>query len=917
MDEAARRIQDLEAEVARLRSEREAGGAIIGTLGISRNSTSHQRADTELRVSEAKLRMVFDHAVDGILLGSPEGLVIDANTAVCDLVGRSRAELLGLHISRIFAPESLAATPLRFDLLRAGQRVVSERDLLRLDGSRVPIEMHTKMMPDGTYQTIVRDISDRREAEASYRGLFDSVMEAVYLLGRDGCFLDVNRGAEEMYQRPKAFFIGKSPEALAAPGRNDLRHVKGLLERAFAGEPQCFEFWGVRADGEVFPKEVRVYKGTYFKQDVVIALSQDISQRKRAEQALQASERHYRELLEGLQEGFAFTDTEERFVFANPAASAIFGTPEGLAGHPLRDFLAPEVFEEVLRKTEARKQGLNGQYELPIRRPDGEARVIALSVSPWQDEKGHYLGSRGLFQDVTERRLAENALRESRERYLDLFNNTTDAIFWFRIESDGSLVTESLNPTLEAWLGRTTSQVAGQPIHTVFPRTLADRLEQQCRSCMEAGHPLRYENVVGEGLSPRTFETLLVPIRDGQGRVARLVGFAQDITQHKEAEEAIRQAQKLESLGVLAGGIAHDFNNLLTAMLGNLNLAQLKLPEGSPALAPLGSVERAVLKAAELTQQMLAYSGKGRFVVKAHDLNQVVLEMTHLLKVSISKKVAFRYDLAKELPPIEADAAQLQQVVMNLVTNASEAIGDQEGTIGIATRQVVLDAASLQSAFAGQNLQPGAYVVLEISDNGCGIRPEIKGRIFDPFFSTKQSGRGLGLSAMQGILRGHRAGIQITSAPGRGSTFTLLFPVGNVPSPAASVPIPDRGPRPLRGRILLVDDEPEVRAATADMLEALGLQVVTAVDGLDALERFQAERGSIDLVLLDLTMPRMDGREAFRELRKLRGDLPVILFSGYSEHESLRETLAQGFAGFLPKPFLMADLRNAIQQVQG
>jgi len=399
---------------------RDGQGAIIGTFGISRNITNHKKADTELRVSEAKHRMVFDHAVDGILMGSPEGLIIDANAAACDLVDLPRQELLGLHISQVFAPESLAAMPLRFDLLRAGQRVVSERELLRHDGSRAPVEMHTKMMPDGSFQAIVRDVSERREAEASYRGLFDSVMEAVYLLGRDGRFLDVNRGAQEMYQRPRDFFIGRTPEVLSAPGFNDLGRVHELIERAFAGEPQCFEFWGVRANGEIFPKEVRVYMGTYFRQDVVIALSQDISQRKRAEQALQASERHYRELLEGLQEGFAFTDTEERFVFANPAASAIFGTPEGLAGHHLREFLDPEVFAEVLRKTEARRQGVNGQYELPIRRPDAEARIIALSVNPWLDEAGTYLGSRGLFQDVTERKRAEQALRESETNFRSL-----------------------------------------------------------------------------------------------------------------------------------------------------------------------------------------------------------------------------------------------------------------------------------------------------------------------------------------------------------------------------------------------------------------------------------------------------------------------------------------------------------------
>jgi two-component system, cell cycle sensor histidine kinase and response regulator CckA len=1020
---------------------KDGAGSIIGTFGISRNITIRKQAEIALRIHEEKLRMVFDHAVDGILLGSPEGLIIEANSNACIMTGWPKEELLGQHISRIFSEGSLAKVPLRFDLLKAGHRVVSERALLRGDGSLLPIEMHTKMMPDGTYQAIVRDISARTEAEASYRGLFESVQEAIYILDRQGRFMDVNRGAVEMYGRPKDFFLGETPAVLSAPGRNDLEQVGRLIQQAFSGEPQHFEFWGIRANGQVFPKDIRVYNGTYFGKDVVIALAQDITERKNAEKALQTSEQHFRELLDRLHEGFAFTDRDEQFVFANPAASAIFGIPEGLTGHNLRDFLEPEAFQKVLRQTEIRRRGEKSQYELPIRQPNGETRTIALSVSPWLSEAGEYLGSTGLFQDiterkqaedalresetnfrnlldklgegfaivdaeerwtftnpaaarifgvepgqlvghsmrefvdegtfqeilrqtarrrcgesssydipirrpdgeqrylslsaspylgengeylgadglfldVTERRAAEQALRESQERYQELYRNTTDAIFWIRVEADGAFVIEDFNPAEEARLGKTSRELAGLALHAVMPKALADAVEVNFRRCVAAGHPIRYEEVVEFSSGSRTFQTLLVPIRDGGGRITRIVGFSQDITQSKQAEAALRQAQKLESLGVLAGGIAHDFNNLLTAMLGNLNLAQMKSSPESPARPYLENVERTVLKAAELTKQMLAYSGKGRFVVKPHNLNQVVQEMTHLLNVSISKKVLIRYDLARELPSIEADAAQIQQVVMNLVTNASEAIGDREGVISIATRLQSLDEDALQSLCTDQNLTPGCFAILEISDTGSGILPGIMGKIFDPFFSTKQSGRGLGLSAMQGILRGHHAGIWITSEPGKGSTFTLFFPAAQgttAGTEAASAEYPESL---FKGRILLVDDEPEVRNSTAAMLEALGLQVITAVDGQDALDRFKAERPNIDLILLDLTMPRMDGREAFRKLRGIQADIPVILYSGYSEHESLRETLAQGFAGFLQKPFQMTDLRQAIQQVR-
>jgi PAS domain S-box-containing protein len=1026
---------------------RDAEGAIVGTFGISRNITERKRAEEALRLSEERFRLLFDHAVDGILMGSSEGVIIGANDAACALTGWPKAELLGLHITRLFEEKTLITVPLRFDLLKAGQRVISERELIRRDGSAIRIEMHTKMMPDGTYQAIFRNLTERQrqqealcQSEESYRGLFNSVQEAIYIQDREGRFVDVNQGAVEMYGHPREYYLGKTPEIVSAPGMNDLEHLGGVLQRAFAGEPQCFEFWGIRANGEVFPKEVRVYKGMYFGRDVVIALAQDISERKRAEKALKDSERHYRELLDRLEEGFAFADTQETIVFANPAASEIFGVHEGLTGHNLREFLDEDAWALMVQQTARRRLGERGHYELPIHRPDGQRRVLSLGVSPWIGDDGKYLGSTGifidvteqkearealersernfrqlveklgegfcfvdveerftyanaaagrifgigpeglaghsirefvdddtfvrirvqtaqrkqgttstyeiqirrpsgeertlsltaspfltetgeflgadgLFMDITERKQAELALRESEERYRELFNNSTDAIFWLLVEPDGAFRVEAINPAEEALLNMSQTAICGHTLSEILPPEMAEPVIANFHRCLEVGAPIRYEERVDFPAGSKVFMTQLVPIRNPQGRIYRIVGFSQDITQAKQAEEALRQAQKLESLGVLAGGIAHDFNNLLTAILGNLNLAQIKSAPESPAQPYLENVERTVLKAAELTKQMLAYSGRGRFVVKPHDLNQVVQEMTHLLNVSISKKALLRYDLAPELPPIEADAAQIQQVVMNLVTNASEAIGDRDGVIAVATRLLGIEESMLHTVFLGQALKPGPHVVLEVSDTGSGIPPEILERIFDPFFTTKQSGRGLGLSAMQGILRGHHAGIRIQSEPGRGTTFTLYFPISAMTAAPADTAVIPTGNLRFRGRVLLVDDEVEVRASTEGMLEMLGFEVATAADGQEGLERFESPGSNFDLVLLDLTMPRMDGREAFRQLRRIRPNLPVILSSGYSEHESLQETLSQGFAGFLQKPFLLADLRRLIQQV--
>ncbi len=379
-------------------------------------------------------------------------------------------------------------------------------------------------------------------------------------------------------------------------------------------------------------------------------------------------------------------------------------------------------------------------------------------------------------------------------------------------------------------------------------------------------------------------------------------------------ERQMQHAQKLESLGVLAGGIAHDFNNLLTAMLGHLNVAQMKLAPESPAHPHLESLERVVHRAADLTRQMLAYSGKGRFVVRPYDLNHVVREVTHLLEVSIPKKIALRFDLAPSLPPVEADAAQIQQVIMNLVTNAADAIGDREGTIRLTTGTLQLDRTYLDQVFQGQNLRPGPYVTMEVSDSGCGMPPEVLERIFEPFFTTKVAGRGLGLSATIGILKGHRAGMRIYSEPGHGTTFKLLFPTSEAKQAeeAAQVAAPVLA---RKATILLVDDEEMIRDAASVVLESLGLTVVIAEDGLQAVEAVQHSDVKIDLVLMDLTMPRMDGREAFHAIRRIYPNMPVILSSGYNEQESVQSFMGRGLAAFLQKPYTLRALERTVLEV--
>jgi signal transduction histidine kinase/CheY-like chemotaxis protein len=414
--------------------------------------------------------------------------------------------------------------------------------------------------------------------------------------------------------------------------------------------------------------------------------------------------------------------------------------------------------------------------------------------------------------------------------------------------------------------------------------------------------------------------------QSGQDRAAELArqsdGARRANAERLELERRLLHAQKLESLGILAGGIAHDFNNLLQAMLGNLDLAVLDLVPGSEALE---SVERAAVaakRASDLTRQLLAYSGKGRFVVRPLDLSAMVRECAHLLRASVPHTCGIQLQLADGLPAVEVDAGQAQQVVMNLITNAADAIGPGPGTITVTTaRREGGPGALAGSRIAG--VEPTeAYVAVEVADTGCGMEPATVERMFDPFFSTKGVGRGLGMSALLGIVRGHGGALFVDSAPGRGTTVRALFPVqrarASPPAPAAEPPdaAPTGArPAPAVGAVLVVDDEDLVRRACVGMVRSLKRTVLAAAGGLEAVELLQAHRGEIRVAVVDLSMPGMDGLATLDALLAVDPTLRVILSSGFDEQALLGREGASRVAGFIQKPYTLAALQAALARV--
>ena len=505
-------------------------------------------------------------------------------------------------------------------------------------------------------------------------------------------------------------------------------------------------------------------------------------------------------------------------------------------------------------------------------------------------------------------------LREDERRLRDMSEKATDAEAAMRdiLESitDGFISLDRhfeicyVNSACERIFGRSKNDLHGKNFWAEFPDDDLPEVRARYKQVVSTKLPLTFE-IFSEKRKTWWEESIYPAKADG------LSVYLRDVTERKRMEERSRHTQKLESLGVLAGGIAHDFNNLLTAILGGASLLQEELPPDSPVAGHVKIVMNASECAAQLTRQMLAYSGRGRFVVEHLELSNQVREITQLLEASISRDVELVLNLESPGAFVEADAGQIQQLVMNLVINGAEAIEDGPGTVVVSTRVEELDSEYVRDNMAGDSILPGRYVLLEVHDTGKGMDDQTLLRIFDPFFTTKFTGRGLGLAAVIGIVRGHRGAIKVYSHPGQGTTFKVYFPVA-VDQAHAPISVTKAGS--LRGTetVLIVDDEESVQRLARVALEKYGYRVLEARNGREAVELYEREHAFISLVLLDMTMPVMSGEETLRRLKDIRSDVLVIVSSGYNEIEALRR-FGQGVLGFLQKPYRANTLAEKIR----
>lgn len=773
-----------------------------------------------------------------------------------------------------------------------------------------------------------RNLQMRAALEASeqrFRGIFDQTFQFIGLISTSGRMIEANRTALEFAGLRPQDVIGKpfweTPWWSHSPALQD--RLKEAIRDAAHGQTVRFEATHPAADGKVVYvdfslKPVRNERGEV---TMLIPEGRDITERKSIEQSLRESEERFRALVEHGFEGINIVDRNCSLIYAGPGNRSVLGySAEEVRGRNTFETIHPEdlagaqqTWQQILANPK-----LVCMTQVRLKHKDGTWRWMEVSACNLLDHPA-IQGVVVNWRDFTERKLAKDKLRESEERKAAIFESALDALI--TIDQDGKLV--EWNPAAARIFGYQAEQAIGREMAELV---IPPRMRDAHRSGMEQLRITGKGSVLRKLIELRAMradgtefpaEVYITPIRTQSPSFS---GFIRDITERKQAEEERRKleaqilhGQKLESLGVLAGGIAHDFNNLLTAMLGNASLALMQLPEDSPAVPMLREVEQAAERAADLTRQMLAYSGKGRFEIQPLRLDALVQEMAKLLKSVVSRKVSL--DLNLESATIEGDPTQLRQVVMNLIINASDAMESKVGTIRVRTGTMQASVADLHSPYLPDELPPGDYAFLEVDDAGCGMSAETQAKIFDPFFTTKFTGRGLGLAAVLGIVRSHRGTIKVTSTLGEGTHFQMLFPCTSneplMPLESENQLIRQQG----KGTILVVDDEPSINSFIRLVLENAGFEAMTAEDGREGLKLLQENSRQLVAVLLDLTMPGMDGLEVMREMRRLSPNIPVLVMSGYSEQEVSVRCAGIGANGFIQKPFNPRSLIAAVSGV--
>ena len=908
---------------------------IIKSLEEARSSEREVRRQSERMIeSEARYRALFEGAQDAILIMDEHGFV-ECNSTATKMFGcRDRSEIIGKGAWDFSPPQQPDGSDSRDkaqliirDVLRGHYHRMNWKHR-RKDGTSFDAEIVLSCLNegvDGLVQAVVRDITERiasenalRRSDERYRLLFNSIQDAVFVHGvrKDGLpdqFLEANEVACRRLGYKREELLKMSPTDIDAP--DTIARVPDAIRKVTADGSATWEGAHVSRDGRRIPVEITNHVFNLEGKMTIIATARDITERKVVENALRESEEKFRTIVETTSEWIWGWSTGGVHTYSNPAVETILGyRPVDLTGKNISDFMHEDDWSTVGGLLPICVKERKGWRDLVLRwrHKDGSYRYLESNATPVLDREGDVIGFRGADRDITDRKFMEDRLRMSEEYYRTLVETSPDAII---IVDPGGFISFVSPRGYELFaapngysaIGTSVLDWVSAEARTTASGLFADSLAGRVKLSAFEIDLLRYDR---SQFRAEISSSLLV---NNKGEIRGQLIICRDVSGRVEAEHALRQAQRMESIGILAGGIAHDFNNLLQAILGQTHLALSKMPSGDAGRANIEKAERAAERAAELTRQLLAYSGQGRLSMRVVDVNATILENLHLLEFGLPRNVGIELALSDAPLVTKGDQSQIYQVIANLVSNAAEAYESHGGIIRVSSSRQTIEPENVGSwTRAGAEIDPGEYVVLEVQDKGCGMDAATTARIFDPFFSTKFTGRGLGLAAVLGIVRGHRGALQVESAKGAGTIFRVAFPQSE------QIMQPDQTPAPGASRssgrtILLIDDEEVVRDVFSETLTDAGWNIITAADGEEGLQAFRQHTDAVSLIVLDLSMPGMDGAETLRRLRVLDPAVKVVLSSGYGEEDAMGRFEGLGLSGFLQKPYQWGVLKDTLE----
>lgn len=915
---------------------KDAEGNWIGTLGICRDITKRKQVEEALEREEEKFRALVENTVDWVWQVDASGRYTYVSPQAEKLLGYTSDEILGKTPFDFMSTEEAARIETIFlQAVKNRERILSLEDSLYAKGGNVVVfETNATPLfnPSGKYigyMGTCRDITERRKAEIAlreseerYRSVLETINDGVILQAASGEILTWNKGAENLFGISREDAVGQKPDDMDWPTiRTDGSRYEGKdhpsMRTLRTGKPLKNEIMGVyQPSGELRWISINtnpVFRGNGTTPYAAAISFSDITALKESEQTLKESQTILRTVVDTSPNCIFVKDSQGRYVLVNRAISALYqSSPHEMIGKTDHDLAG------LGRLSRSQAEAFS-QDDLEVIQTK-TLKVVPAEPLSGKDGKTHWFHTfkvpislpnhadcmLGIATDITKVKEAEQAMREHEVEKTTILDHQSNIVILQDLECR------------VLWINRAGCESAGLPLDSIVGEhccetwNYCDSISPDCpvKRAIDTGYAQEVTKKTRDG---KIWQIKGIPIRDNQGKIVRAMEVIEDVTERYSMEERLRQSQKMEAIGTLAGGIAHDFNNILGIIVGNTELAMFDLPEWNPAQESLKEIREASLRARDLVNQILLFARQKEHKISTIRLGPIVKECLKMLRASIPTMVEIRSRIDENIPAVAADPSQIQQIIMNLSTNAGQAMESEGGILDIIMDSVTLDE---PLATVAGTLPQGSYVRLQVRDNGSGISSEDIEHVFDPFFTTKGigEGTGLGLAVVHGIVQDRNGGILVESAEGEGTSFIVYLPASEEDSVEEEAPRESVLPRGS-ARVLFVDDEAMIRKLGRRMLERQGYEVETRASGLDALERFEQDPERFDLVVTDMSMPGLRGDKLAAEMLKIRPGIPVVLCTGFSNQISEEKARELGIRAFVMKPLTAQELANTVRQV--